>query len=105
MKDAKEFEERINRYIAQRDKLDPAAVYEQLKDMYPVVLIMEPAYDYESPVLQGESSAGKFELWDNGLDIIFEIHKPDGTYTHWHPSDVAEAIDGVRQFMDGICNY
>ena len=100
-----DFAERINRYIAEREKFDPVAVYEQMKDVYAVVVTMEPAYDYEIPVLRGESSAGKFELWDNGLDIIFDIYKPDGTYTHWHPSDVSEATEAVREFMNGICEH
>lgn len=100
-----DFAERINRYIAEREKFDPVAVYEQMKDVYAVVVTMEPAYDYEIPVLRGESSAGKFEVWDNGLDIIFDIYKPDGTYTHWHPSDVAEATEAVREFMNGICEH
>ena len=100
-----DFAERINRYITEREKFDPVAVYEQMKDVYAVVVTMEPAYDYEIPVLRGESSAGKFEVWDNGLDIIFDIYKPDGTYTHWHPSDVSEATEAVREFMNGICEH
>ena len=100
-----DFAERINRYIAEREKFDPVAVYERMKDVYAVVVTMEPAYDYEIPVLRGESSAGKFEVWDNGLDIIFDIYKPDGTYTHWHPSDVSEATEAVREFMNGICEH
>ena len=100
-----DFAERINRYIAEREKFDPVAVYEQMKDVYAVVVTMEPAYDYEIHVLRGESSAGKFEVWDNGLDIIFDIYKPDGTYTHWHPSDVSEATEAVREFMNGICEH
>ena len=100
-----DFAERINRYIAEREKFDPVAVYEQMKDVYAVVVTMEPAYDYEIPVLRGESSAGKFEVWDNGLDIIFDIYKPDGTHTHWHPSDVSEATEAVREFMNGICEH
>ncbi|MBE6943841.1 MAG: hypothetical protein E7453_06225 [Ruminococcaceae bacterium] len=103
--DIYEFQRRINEYIARRERLDPAAVYEQLKDVYPVVLNMEPAYDYEIPVLSGESSAGKFELYDNGLDIIFDIYNPDGNYTHWHPESVAEAIEAVRKFMNGACEH
>ena len=72
-----DFAERINRYIAEREKFDPVAVYEQMKDVYAVVVTMEPAYDYEIPVLRGESSAGKFEVWDNGLDIIFVFNCSD----------------------------
>ena len=100
-----DFVERINRYVAEREKFDPVAVYEQMKDVYPVFVTMEPAYDYEIPVLRGESSAGKFEVWDNGLDINFDIYKPDGTYRHWHPSDVSVAIEAVCEFMNGICEH
>lgn len=105
MKDIQDVVKEINQYISEREKLDPVAVYEQLKEKYPLVLAMEPCYDYEIPVLRGQSSFGKFELWDNGLDIIFDIYKPDGTYTHWHPSDVSEAIEAVREFMNGICEH
>lgn len=101
MKDIQAFAAEVNRYIAEREKFDPAAAYEQLKDAYPLVLTMEPCYDYQIPVLRGESSAGKFGLWDNGLDIIFEVENPDGTDAHWHPSDKNEAIEAVRAFMQG----
>ena len=105
MKDIKAHIEDVNRYMAEREKLDPAAVYEQIKGIYPLVLTMEPAYDYEIPVLCGKSSAGEFSLWDNGLDIIFEVTKPDGTVTHWHPPDVTKAVEDVRDFMQGMCKF
>ena len=102
MKDVQDFVDRANRYITEREKFDPEAVYAQLKDVYPLSVTWEPARDDKIPVLHGESSAGRFELWDNGLDILFEIYTPDGAYTHWHPSDTAEAIQGIHSFMNGI---
>lgn len=98
------FQQKIHEYIVQREKFDPVAAWELLKDSYSVTVTMEPAWDYEVPVLRGESSLGKFEVWDNGLDILFEIYKPDGAYTHWHPNDVNEAIEAVREFMEGRLN-
>ena len=95
------FQQKINEYIAQREKFDPVAAYEQLKDSYPVTLRVEPDGECEIFVLAGESSAGRCEVYDNGLDIIFDINKPDGTYTHWHPNDVNEAIKAVCEFMEG----
>ena len=105
MKDIQDIVKKINNDIAQREKLNPAAVYEQLKDTYPIVLTMEPCYDYEIPVLSGQSAAGRFELWDNGLDIIFEIERNDGSNTQWHPSDVNEAVEDVQNFMQGKCKF
>ena len=104
-KDIQDVVTEVNQYIAEREKLDPVAVYAQLKAIYPLVLTMEPCYDYEIPVLSGQSSLGKFELYDNGLDILFEVTKPDGTYTHWHPLNVAEAMEDVRAFMQGACSF
>ena len=105
MKEAKAFSEEVNRYIAEREKLDPAMVYEQLKNTFPLVLTMAPCYDYEIPILCGQSSAGKFELWDNGLDIIFNVERPDGSDIHWHPNDVESAVTYVAEFMQGRSDY
>lgn len=96
-----EFQKAMHRYILEREKLDPVAVYEQLKKDYPVTLAMEPCWDYEIPVLYGKSSLGQFELWDNGMDIIFGINRPDGTSTHWHPGDVQEAVEAAVLFLQG----
>lgn len=108
MENAREIEERINRYMAQREPLDPKAIYAQLADMYgPDVLYLEngSAEEYGGPVeiLHGKSSAGRFQLYDNGLDIVFDVDKADGTYTHWHPADCGEAAADVLAFMQGKC--
>lgn len=101
MKDPQAMVDAFIKYMNEREKLDTVAVYEQLKDNYPVTLTMEPCYDYEVPVLHGETSLGKFELWDTGADIIFEIYKTDGSYTHWHPFNAEEAIEAVISFIQG----
>ena len=98
----KDLERCLNRFLAQREKLDPAQIYAQLKDAYPLVLFHAPVYDYEIPVLSGESSAGRFELYDDGASIIFEIATPDGPGPHWHPADPNEATRMVAAFMNGI---
>ena len=68
-------------------------------DMY----YMAMPYLEDFQVLCGESSVGKFFLYDNGLYIVFDVDKNDGTYMHWHPSDTEEAIKDVLLFMDGKC--
>lgn len=106
------FEEEINRYIAKREPLDLKAVYRRLKDKYPLVLtttfsLENGAEDYgeDFEILCGESSAGKFQLYDCGLYIIFDVDKSDGTYTHWHPADIEDAVADIVEFMEGKCRY
>ena len=104
------FQGRMNRYMAERIKLDTNEVYEKTKCQYPVVLTSSYAlengkadWEKDFPIVCGESPAGKFFLYDNGLDIIFDVDKADGSYMHWHPVDTAEAINDVMRFMEGIC--
>ena len=105
------FKRRINHYMNERTKLDLNTVYNHLKEKYLVVLTNAYAlengsdFDEDYQLLYGESPAGKFLLYDDGLDIIFDADKADGTYTHWHPLDTEEAIKDVIQFMDGIPKY
>ena len=97
----------INRYMDERPKLDVKAIYEQLKDKYPLVLTHAYAlehgredYDGDYEMLCGSSPAGDFQLYDNRLYVIFDVDKADGGYTHWHP-DIEEAAADVERFMQG----
>lgn len=106
----KEFEKRINQYMQTRAPLDVKAVYEILKDRFPLTLTHAFALengdaDYEEDYVMvcGTSSAGTFQLYDNGLYGVFAVEKADGGYTHWHPSFVAEAVEDVIAFMQGVC--
>ena len=87
-------------------------VYERLKDQYDLVLTntfaLENGYedfreDFE--VLCGNSTAGKFLIWHDGALFVFDVDKSDGTYTHWHPSDIEEIVADIREFMQGKCKY
>lgn len=105
-----EFEKRINEYMQTRTPLDVSAVYEILKERFPLTLTHafalengEVDYDGDYIMLCGTSSAGTFQLYDNGLYGIFDVDKADGSYTHWHPYDVAEATEDVIAFMQGVC--
>jgi len=104
------FVEKINRYMAERTKLNANEVYEKTKCKYPVVLTNTYAlengkedWDEDFQIVCGESSVGKFFLYDNGLDIVFDVETTDGSYTHWHPIDTEESIKDVILFMEGIC--
>ncbi len=103
-----EFEKNVNEYIIKRQPLDLSAVYEYLKDKYPLILtntfsLPNGAEDYQEDfmILCGESNSGAFQLYDNGLYIIFDVDKSDGTYTHWHPTCFDDAVNDVIMFMQG----
>ena len=105
-----EFEKRINEYINTRTPLDVKAVYEILKERFPLTLTSaytlengKEDYDEDYVMVCGTSSAGTFQLYDNGLYGVFDVDKADGSYTHWHPYYVAEAVEDVIAFMQGVC--
>lgn len=109
MKD-EEYEKQINQYMQTRTQLDVAAVYEALKDRFPLTLTHafalengETDYDDDYVIVFGTSSAGTFQLYDNSLYGVFDVDKADGSYAHWHPSHVAEAVEDIIAFMQGIC--
>ena len=107
-----DFAERINHHMDERKKLNLNLVYNQIKDKYPVVLTNTYAldngkkeFDEDYQIMYGMSTVGKFLLYDDGLDIVFDVDKADGTYTHWHPIDTEEAIKDVILFMGGTSKY
>ena len=94
--------------MKERTPLDVTAVYEALKDQFPLTLTSayclengEKDYDGDYTMLCGTSSAGAFQLYDNGLYGVFDVDKADGSYTHWHPAEVDEAVNDVILFMQG----
>ena len=60
-------------------------------------------YDEDYVMVCGTSSAGAFQLYDNGLNGVFDVDKADGRHSHWHPCYVAEAVEDVIAFMQGVC--
>lgn len=107
-----EFEKKINEYMRTRTPLDVVAVYEKLKDSFPLTLTHafalengEQDYDVDYTMVCGTSSAGSFQLYDDGLYGVFDVDKADGSYAHWHPGSVEEAVEDVLEFMQGRCKY
>lgn len=102
-----EYTKRINQYSNDRTPLNVTAVYEALKDRFFLTLTSayclengKTDYDEDYIMVCGSSSAGSFQLYDNGLNGVFDIDKVDGSYSHWHPADTKEAIEHVIAFME-----
>ena len=109
-KKAAAFQKSINQYMQSRTPLDVTAVYEILKDRFPLTLTHafalengEADYAEDFVMVCGTSAAGAFRLYDDGLYGVFDAEKADGSYTHWHPTYVAEAVEDVIAFMQGDC--
>lgn len=105
-----ELMKRMNEHINTRTPLDVTAVYETLKERFPLTLTSAYAlengsedYDGDYVMVCGTSSVGTFQLYDNHLHGVFDVDLADGSYTHWHPYDVAEAVEDVIAFMQGVC--
>ena len=86
------------KYMNERERLDVELVYAYLKGSYQLEITSDWENGYERKVLSGESSLGKFELYDNGAHPVFEINEG----YHWHPANEEDAIAGVDAFMQGV---
>lgn len=86
------------------------AVYEQLKDKYPLVMTTTSAlnegFSIDCPILVGKAHEQIIELYayerDFGLDVM-DAAQTKGT--HWHPIDMESAAEDVADFMDGKSDY
>ena len=89
---------------------DVFAVYEQLKDRYPLIMTTTGALDegftVDCPILVGKAHGQIIELYEDGGDFILDVMDEAQTKgTHWHPNDVDSAIDYVAEFMKGKSDY
>ena len=89
---------------------DVFAVYEQLKDRYPLIMTTTGALDegftVDCPILVGKAHGQIIELYEDGGDFILDVMDEAQTKgTHWHPNDVDSAIDYVVEFMEGKSDY
>lgn len=108
MADIQKVVDEFNRHIASRQPLDIREVYARFAPRFPGVFRLEEGdrkHGEDFQILHGSSCAGRFEVYDNGLDIVFDVYKPDGSYTHWHPADLDEVIEDIQEFLHGRSKY
>ena len=79
--------ESVNRYLAERTRLDVNEVYEKTKCKYPVILTNTFAlekgkeyWDEDFQVICGESSVGEFFLYDYGKSFLMWIEKMEAIH-------------------------
>ena len=89
---------------------DILIVYEQLKDKYNLLLTTTFALDedftIDCPIIVGKAHGQIIELYKDGTLFIMDVMDAEKTMgTHWHPFDVADAVDGIVEFMEGKSDY
>ena len=86
------------------------AIYEQLKDKYPLRMTTAAALDegftVDCPVLVGKAHGQIVELYeDGGMFVLDVIDEAQTKGTHWHPNDIEGAVADITEFMEGKSNY
>lgn len=89
---------------------DVFAVYEQLKDQYPLVMtttsVQDEGFTVDCPILVGKAHGKIIELYENGGMFVMDVMDAERTKgTHWHPYDTQNAIDDIAAFMNGKSDY
>ena len=89
---------------------DILAVYEQLKDKYPLLMTtafaLDQGFTVDCPVLVGKAHGQIMELYKDGDMFILDMMDEQQTKgTHWHPNDADSAIDDIVEFMEGKSDY
>ena len=81
-------------------------VYELLKDRNDIELthafaIEDSGFSADFEMIHGKSSKGEFFLYsDDGNMFVFDAVYSDGSYTHWHPWEVEDAVHDIIEFME-----
>ena len=89
---------------------DVFAVYEQLKDNYPLLMTTTSALDagftVDCPILVGKAHGQIIQLYEYGGDFVLDVMDEAQTKgTHWHPIDVESAAKYIVKFMEGKSDY
>lgn len=86
------------------------AVFEQLKDRYPLVLTntmaLDEGFTIDCPILVGKAHGQIVELYSDGDMFVLDVQDEAMTQgTHWHPYDVEDAVEDISEFMEGKSDY
>ena len=89
---------------------DLRSVYEQLQHQYSLqwttTYELDEGFTVNCPIIVGKAHGQILELYEDGGNFVLDIMDEAQTKgTHWHPNDVASAIDDIAEFMDGKTDY
>ncbi len=89
---------------------DVFAVYEQLKDKYPLEMTntaaVDDGFEEDIPIIVGKAHGQIIWLYEYGGDFVMDVMDAEQTKgTHWHPIDVDMAVKDIAKFMEGKSDY
>ena len=89
---------------------DVLAVYNLLKDRYPLILTntvaLDEGFTVDCPIIVAKTQGRIMELYeDDGMFILDVMDEEKTRGTHWHPYDVEDAAKDFTQFMEGKSDY
>ena len=89
---------------------DVFAVYELLKDKYPLVMTTafaaDDGFEEDCPLLMARAHGLILWLYECGGDFVLDVMDEAQTMgTHWHPYSVQVAAKDIAGFMDGKQDY
>ena len=88
---------------------DLKLIYDKLKDKYDLTLTntfaLNDGYTIDVPVIRGVGVNGRFDLYYDGVMLVFSIDyfdkEENDNFSHGHPYDLQDAMDYIEKFMNG----
>lgn len=89
---------------------DLIAVFDRLKDRYPLELTntfaVDDGFTEDLPIIVGHHHGQTLWLYEYGGDFVLDVLDEAMTQgTHWHPQEVEEAAADIAEFMEGRADY
>lgn len=89
---------------------DLHAVFERLKDRYPLTMTntfsLDDGFTEDLPILVGQAHGQIIYLYDYYGEFVMDVMDFEKTMgTHWHPVDIDEAVEDIIEFMEGKADY
>lgn len=86
------------------------AVFEQLKDRYPLEMTntfaLDMGFTMDCPILVGRAHGRILWPYMDGCDFVLDVmDEAETSGTHWHPMDVDSAAMDIAEFMEGRSDY
>lgn len=97
-------------FITEKTEHDILTIYEQLKDKYDLLLtdtsILDERFTIHCPIIVGKAHEQIIELYVcDGMFVMDVMDDKKTKGAHWHPYEINDAINDIKEFMGGKSNY